>query len=167
MKANHDKCHLLISIPISIKVKNYIIKTSDNEKLLGVTVDSILNFNCHLENILKKPSKKAHVLTRITPYMSIPKRKLLINSFFTSQINYCLLNSMCHSRTMSNKINRLHERCLPTVHSEKTSSFDNIHTRNLKTLMTEIFKVCKNLSLVIIADLFHVRQNSYNLRHDP
>ena len=67
---------------------------------------------------------------------------------------------------MSNKINRLHERCLPTVHSEKTSSFDNIHTRNLKTLVTEIFKVCKNLSLVIIADLFHVRQNSYNLRHD-
>ena len=42
MKANHDKRHLLISIPISINVKNYIIKTSDNEKLLGVTVDSTL-----------------------------------------------------------------------------------------------------------------------------
>ena len=41
MKANHDKCHLLISTltPISIKVKDYIIKNSDNEKLLGVTVD--------------------------------------------------------------------------------------------------------------------------------
>ena len=166
MKANHDKCHLLMSIPISIKVKNYIIKNSDNEKLLGVTVDANLNFNCHLENILKKASKKSHVLARITSYMSIPKRKLLMNSFFTSRINYYLLTSMCHSRTMSNKINRLHERCLPTVHSEKTSSFDNIHTRNLKTLVTEIFKVCKNLSLVIIADLFHVRQNSYNLRHD-
>ena len=43
-----------MSIPISIKVKNYIIKNSDNEKLLGVTVDANLNFNCHLENILKK-----------------------------------------------------------------------------------------------------------------
>ena len=32
------------------------IKSSDNEKLLGVTVDSNLNFNCHLENILKKAS---------------------------------------------------------------------------------------------------------------
>ena len=82
---------------------------------------------------------------------------------------------MCHSRTTSNKINRLHERCLRTAYSEKTSSFDkllendgsvNIHTRNLQTLVTEIFKVYKNLSLVIIADLFHVRQNSYNLRHD-
>ena len=120
MKANHVKCHLLMSIPISIKVKNYIIKNSDNEKLLGVTVDANLNFNCHQKNILKKASKKAHVLARIAPYVSIPKRKLLMNSFFTSQINYCLLNSMCHSRTMSNKINRLHERCLHTEHSEKT-----------------------------------------------
>ena len=60
MKANHDKCHLLMSTltPISIKVKDYIIKHGDNEKLLGVTVDANLNFNCHLENVLKKASKK-------------------------------------------------------------------------------------------------------------
>ena len=91
MKANHDKCYLLMSTltPISIKVKYCIIKNSDNEKLLGVKVDADLNFHCHLENILKKASKKTHVLTRITPYMSIPKRKLLMNYFFTSQFNYC------------------------------------------------------------------------------
>ena len=76
MKANHDKCHLLMSslTPISIKVKDYIIKISDNKKLLGVTVDANLNFNCHLENILKKASKKVHVLARITPCMSILKK---------------------------------------------------------------------------------------------
>ena len=58
MKANHDKCHLLMSTctRISIKVKYYIIKNSDYEKLLGVTVDTNLNFNCHLENMLKKSS---------------------------------------------------------------------------------------------------------------
>ena len=82
MKANHDKCHLLTSTltPISIKIKDYIIRNSDNEKLLGVTVGVNLHFNCHLEN-------------------------MLINSFFTSQFNYCPLTWMCHSRTMNNKIN--------------------------------------------------------------
>ena len=106
MKANHDKCHLLMSTltPISITVKDYIIENSDNEKLLGVTVDANLNFNCHLENILKKASKNVHVLARITPYMSIPKRKLLMNSFFTSQFNYCLLTWMCHSRTINKRL---------------------------------------------------------------
>ena len=177
MKANHDKCHLLMSTltPISITVKDYIIENSDNEKLLGVTVDANLNFNCHLENILKKASKNVHVLARITPYMSITKRKLLMNSYLTSQFNYYPLTWMCNSRTVNNKINRLHERCLHIVHSDKTSSFEKllekdgsvtIHTRNLQTLATEMFKVYKNLSPAIIADLFHVRQNNYNLRHD-
>ena len=36
----------------------------------------------HLEGIIKKASKKVNVLSRITPYMNIAKRKLLINSFF-------------------------------------------------------------------------------------
>ena len=121
MKANYDKCHLFMSTrtPISIKGKDYIIKDSDNEKLLGVTVDAALNFNCHLENILKKASKKVHVLARIPPYMSIPKRKLLMNSFFTSQLNYCPLTWICHSRTMNNKIHGLHDRCFRIVYSDK------------------------------------------------
>ena len=38
-----------------------------------------------------------------------------------------------------------------------------IHTRNLQTLTTEMLKVYKDLSPAII-DLFHVRQNNYNLR---
>ena len=44
--------------PISIKVKDYKIKNSDNEKLLGVTVNANLNFICHLENTKKKLVKK-------------------------------------------------------------------------------------------------------------
>ena len=97
----HDKCHLLMSTftPISIKVKDYIIKNCDYEKLLGVAVDANLNFNCHLENILKKASKKVHVLARNTPYMSFPKRNWLVNSFFASQYNYSPLTWMCDSRT--------------------------------------------------------------------
>ena len=82
---------------------------------------------------------------------------------------------ICHSRTINNKINRLHQRCLRIVCSGKTSSFEKllekdgsvtIHTRNLQTLATEMFKVYKNLSPAIIADLLHVRQNNHNLRHD-
>ena len=45
MKADHDKCHLLMGTltPISIKVKDCIIRNSDHEKLLGVTVDANVN----------------------------------------------------------------------------------------------------------------------------
>ena len=74
---------------------------------------------------LKKANKKVCVSARITPYMSIPKRKQLMNSFFISQFNYCPL--VCpHSRLMNNKINRLHEKCLRIVYSDKTLSFEEL-----------------------------------------
>ena len=86
--------------------------------------------------------------------MSIPKRKLLTNSFSTSQFDYCPLTWICHSRTINNKINHLHERCLRIVHSDKASSFEKLLEKDLspyiveicKVFATEMFKVYKNLS---------------------
>ena len=83
-----------------------------------------------------------------------------MNSFFISQFNYCPLVWLCHSRLMNNKINRLDEKCLRIVYSDKTSSFKEllekdgsvtIHKRNLQVLATEMFKVYRNLSPNIVA----------------
>ena len=176
MKANPDKCHLLTSATasIAIKIKDNEILNSESEKLLGVTIDNKLNFNNHLQKILKKANQKVHVLARITPYMSIPKRKLLMNSFFISQFNYCPLVWMYHSRLMNNKSNQLHEKCLRIVYSDKSSSFKKlldkdgsvtIHKRNLQVLATEMFKDYRNFSPNVVAEIFHTRRNNYNLRH--
>ena len=93
MKKNPDKCHLLASstASIAIKIKDNEILNNESEKLLGVTLDNKFNSNNHLQKILKEANQKVHVLARITPYMSITKRKLLRNSFFISQSNYCPL----------------------------------------------------------------------------
>ena len=58
MKANRDKCHLLISnSENNINADGNIIGKSICEKLLGVNVDYKLNFNEHLDNIFKKQVK--------------------------------------------------------------------------------------------------------------
>ena len=97
-----------------------------------------------------------------------------MNSFFISQFNYCPLVWMCHSRLMNNKINRLHEKCLRIVYSDKTSSFKElldkdgsvtIQARNLQVLATEMFKIYRNLSPNVVDEIFCVRRNNYNLRH--
>ena len=111
MKANQDKCHPIISKNggVSMHIVPFEIKDTNYEKLLGIKVDSILNFNEHLNDTIKEASRKINALSKITQFMNISKRCILVNSFFNSQFNYCALVWMFHSRSINNEINRLHE----------------------------------------------------------
>ena len=121
---------------MAIKIKDNEIQNSKTEKLLCMTIDDKFNFNNHLQKML---IIKVNVLPKITPYMCILKRKLIMNSFFISQLNCCPLVWMSHSSLMNNRVNWLHEKCIRIVYSDKTSSFEElldkdgsvtIHTRN-------------------------------------
>ena len=65
MKANHDKCHLIVSKNenISMHINPFEIKNTNCEKLLGIKVDSRLNFNEHLDGMFKKASGKINALS--------------------------------------------------------------------------------------------------------
>ena len=65
-------------------------KNTNYEKLLGIKVDSRLTFNEHLDGIIKKASRKINAISRITPFMNISKRRILLNSFFNSQLTIVL-----------------------------------------------------------------------------
>ena len=86
-----------------------------------------------------------------------------MNAFFKSQFSYCPLAWMCHSRANHSKINRLGERCLRIIYSDKTSSFEallekegpvSIHNRNFQLVATGMYKASKGLSPPIITELF-------------
>ena len=115
-----SKCHLLVNKKddVVINLGETEIKNSEYEKLLRIKVDTKLNFNKHLNDVISKASRKVNALSRVVPYMSLSKKKILINSFFNSQFRYCPLISMLHSRMMNNKINRLHERCMRLIYED-------------------------------------------------
>ena len=81
---------------------------------------------------------------------------------------------MCYNRSLNNKIDRLHERSLRIVYSDKTSHFsqllqkdgsDSINYQNIRQLAIEIFKVSKGLCPEIVKGLFQFRNDiPYNLR---
>ena len=177
MKANPNKCHLLINKDCKkhINIDGNIIGNSNCEKLLGIKVDSKLDFKHHVEDLCSKASRKMHALARISPYMDIPKKRMLFNAFFKSQFSYCPLTWMCHSRRLNNKINILHERCLRIIYTDKQSSFEellkkdksvSIHHQNIRSLAIEMYKVSKGLAPDIFTNIFKIRDNvSYDLRH--
>ena len=128
MKSNPDKCHLLVSRNdnVAIRTGNFQIENTKSEKLLGIQFDNTLSFDYHLSEICKKASRKLYALGRVTRYMNLSKRKILMNAFFNSQFSYCPLIWMCHSPIINKIINRLHERCLRIIYCDKQSSFEEL-----------------------------------------
>ena len=128
MKANPGKCHLLISTkrPEVVSIDGIQITSSTAETLLGITIDSELNFENHLSAICNKVSRKINALGRIANYMPLEKRHIVMKIFIESQFNYCPLIWMFHSRTINNKINGLHERALRIVYSDFKSTFESL-----------------------------------------
>ena len=61
---------------MNLKIGNINIENSACEKLLGVKVDNKLNFNEHLDRIIKKASRKVSTLSRIFPFIDLTKRRL-------------------------------------------------------------------------------------------
>ena len=177
--ANAGKCHLLTSsnLPVDIRITNTKISNVERVKLLGVNIEGRLNFDYHVNTLLKKANKKYHALARVCNYMDTKKRRVLMKAFITSQFSYCPLVWMFHSRTLNNRINKIHERALRLAYKNETFlSFDDllkrdkslsIHQKNLQILATEICKTKNDLGPKIMKDTFHFIQKPYNLRNDP
>ena len=107
MKANHGKCHLLLSTQedANIQISNTTINRSKSQKLLGIVFDNKLKFDKHFENICPKGNRKLNALARVANYMELPKRRILKEAFFKAQLNYCPVIWIFHSRSLNSKIN--------------------------------------------------------------
>ena len=182
MKSNGDKCHLIIgntnknySSLGCIYMENEFIESEDTVELLGVKIDNKLNFNEHVINLVKKGNQKLHALARISKFLSEDKLKLIMRTFIESQFNYCPLIWMFHSRTLNDKINKLHERTLRLVYKDDNLTFQQllekdksvtIHERNIQKLAIEMYKVKNNLSPLPLQELFKQRDQTYLLRKE-
>ena len=179
MQGNAGKCHILLSTKEKIvtKVDSADIENSQSEKLLGVTLDSDLNFEKHINNICGKAKAKLSALSRVATYMNFENKKTLMNAFFKAQFNYCPLVWMLHSRRLNNKVNRLHKRCLRVVHNNNQSTLqelldlDNsvsIYHKNLQCLAIELYKIFNGISPDIMKDVFPLNASSnYDIRNRP
>ena len=105
MIANPEKCHLTLSSNTQreIRFANASIASSPSEKLLGITLDSELKFEEHINKTCNTVNKKLNGLHRIGSQMSLDKRKMLLRAFIESQISYYPLIWMFHSRLLIKK----------------------------------------------------------------
>ena len=131
---------------MSICVDSYNFKSSKCKKLLGIKIGNKLNFDVHVDEIYKQAEQKLNALSRVTSYLELSTRLILLNAFFISQVSYYSLVWVFHNRGKNNKIIRFHERCLRIIYNNKSTIHELpekdrsvlIHKRNLRFLAWDV-----------------------------
>ena len=104
--------------------------------------------------LCSKANEKISALPKVSKYIGINKRRILMKSHIFSQFNYCPLVWMWHSRRLNKKINRIQERTLQIVYRDYKSIFKElnnksitIHQKNLQYFVIEIYKIKRGFSI--------------------
>ena len=101
-------------------------------------------------------------LSRITPFVELLNKWLLINAFFMSQFSYCPLFRMCH-RSIKNNIK---DRFWKFEELREKDDSITIHKWNFCFLTVEMFKVSKGIIPPIVNEIFNRNEGKiYNLRN--
>ena len=140
MKANVDKCHLLVTrdTDVTAKIGEFDDENSREEKLLVVKIaffrkpcflsSTKLSFENHVSSFCKMASQKSHALKRFINFVDLAKRKSIMKAFITSQFNYCRLICIFHSRQLNKRSNKINERAL-SIQGQQTDLYRPLGAR--------------------------------------
>ena len=155
-------------------INGIAIKSTDKVKLLGVTIDRLLNFNEHIKHICNAANNKTNALLRIRRFIDIPKARALCYAYILSHFNYCPVIWMFCSKASNALVNRTHKRALRVVHENKKLSLEellvvdsnvSIHVKNLRVLMVHIFKSIMHINPEFMWNIFPEKSIPYEFRN--
>ena len=151
------------------------IKCEDSVKLLGVTIDFLLNFDLHVSNICKKAARQINVLLRLSKFLTTETKILIYKSFIKSSLNFCPLVWHFCSKTSSAKMEKLQYRALRLVFNDFDSSYETLlervnmptlHISRIRLIAVETFKILHKMSPVYLQDLLSYKNSIYSFRYD-
>ena len=88
--------------PTEINIDEKKINSESSALLLGLEIDSKLNFDKHISKLCNKSAGQLNALNRLNRYLGFEEKKILINSFIYGNFNYCpLVWHFCSKNSLS------------------------------------------------------------------
>ena len=155
MQANPSKFQFMVISPDDdcaqslVLNENTVLVSEKHVQVLGVIIDSKLIFSLHVSAMCKKAARQLNALARISNYLDESARRIIYNSFVSSNFNYCPLVWHFCGVTNGNEIEKIQERCLWIIYKDYESSYDRLLDRanttklaisRLRILILEVFK---------------------------
>ena len=146
-----------------IKIGKNVVKVKSSVKLLGVQIDSELNFNLHIANICRSAANQLNALIRLKNFLGFQEKKVLINSYFYSNFNYCPLVWMFSHAKSLKKVEALQKRALRFLFGDFNSPMEGVlkksgkvcmEVNRLRHLCIEIYKTVNNVNPSFMKKIF-------------
>ena len=127
MTLNPGKCHYMVissrDLSHEIMLNDSKITSSNEKKLLGIFLDSKLNFESYIGSLCRNAGQKINASARLKNYLTSDQRNLLLNSVLNCQFTYCLSIWMFTSHYLNNALNNIHDRALRLIYNDHEKSF--------------------------------------------
>lgn len=134
------------SLPPNLKILGNDIEFVNSFKLLGVLIDSQLNFSDHINSICRKVNAKCHILNRQSNLFTLKFKTTLFKLFIMSNFDYC---SSVYCLTFKNEIDKL-EGCfnrsvrrllkIPVSRTDFNKSIELLSSLKLLPLRLRLFQ---------------------------
>lgn len=156
-----------------LNVNNVIIEAQSYVKLLGVNVDSKLNFSKHISELCVKAGRKMNVIARLSAIMDSQSKMLLYNSFVMSHLNFCPIVWHYCNRSDKMKLEKLQYRALKYVDRDFSSSYCELRKRydkpllyinRLRAIVSEVYKCVYKTNPTYLNDKFVFNDHNYETR---
>ena len=157
----------------TLSINGKEIRTAEELQLLGVTIDSQMDFNNHISALCKRASQKIGVLMRLRNLIPTTAKLHLFKAAILPHLTYCHLAWHFCKASDTRKLERLQERGLRAVFKNNNLSYVNLLkraklptllNRRLQDLCILMYKVKHELCPSYIRNIFSRQSNTYNLR---
>ena len=142
-------------------------------RLLGIQLGNKLNSSLHLSNICKSAANQLSALIRLNNFLCFEGKRVLINSYFMSNFNYCPLVWMFSNATSLKKIENLQKRALRFLYNNYQLTYEELldkasssrmNVKRLCFLCVEIYKTINNMNPSFMKQIFELRETNRNVR---
>ena len=82
------KCHTKKFQKVNLSMSNIKIHQVQNYKYLGVMLDENLNFNCHVNSIIRNVTHKMNMLRRVSQFLTEKASLLIYKAFILPIMEY-------------------------------------------------------------------------------
>lgn len=136
LKLNINKCKFMpftnrhVSLCTEYRINSQVLERVNFIKDLGVTFDSKLRFDIHINNTVNKGYRMLGFVTRITKdFTNIKCLNMLYNSLVRSHLEYCAVVWNPHHTTRIHKIERVQKKFTRHVWFKLRKPYDDYGSR--------------------------------------